>query len=906
MGNLFFAAPQLLLGLAALPALWWLLRSLPPPPKQIAFPAVQLIRRSETTVVQARPPWWLVLLRLLLAACLILAASAPTWLTSKTAGASGDLILVVDTGWESATALPEAARLSRTALANRVTTKARIAILGTAPPPGGWPATPQLTWLSPDMAQAALKSVSAQPWPADRDGFLKNYARLIAASRADILWLSNGIDPASANRFAATLGQKNITAARLSESGPLAFRNVASRPEGFAIDLISTPAPLARRVQLIARTTEGRIAGSTNAILAPGAASTALKLDIAATDRAKLSRLEIAGQNSAAATYLLDDSTARPLVGLHSGETIEERQPFRSGSFYIHRALETQADVREGTIAALLDIPVNMLILNDVGAMSADTRQKVSDWIDSGGMLLSFAGPRLAQTGTVFSPVVLRPASRTMGGALTWGKPVTLAPFPPTSPFHGITIDPKVSVARQVLAEPRSDIAAYGWAYLADNTPLITAKRQGAGVSILVHTSAGPDWTDLPLSGMFEQMLRRLLPLAGRSNSVGDRAAGPFILETAIAGDGTLGAPGFVSKPVPADTFAATASGPLISPGLYKSGNQVRALNLANINGPIGPRTELEPINRWPDGISQHQEQRRSFDLAPWLWTLALLALAADGMATLVLRRRLPTFSLKKFAPAKPAAALLFFSMIIFLHATGTVRAAAPPGALDVRIGYVTGALAAPVNAEQGLQALNEALITRTAIRPGPPTGIIPGRDPLGFYTIIYWPVPATAQPLDERAALAVARYLAVGGLLIIDTARAGATPAARARAANQMLSTLSLPRLEQLSEKHVLAKSFYLLARGPSQPYLSQLWVEADTTGDDGRISGVIIGSQDMAAALVDTSRDSLRREAALRIGINAIMYALTGTYKADQVHAESLLDLMRKDDTQIRRIEP
>jgi hypothetical protein len=901
MGNLFFASPWLLLGLTALPALWWLLRTLPPPPKQIAFPAIQLIRKSEASTVQSRPPWWLILLRLFLAACLILAASAPTWLKSKTADSSGDLIIVVDTGWESAHALSEAQGLVRTALDNRTTTNARIAILGTAPPPGGWPATPRITWLSADTARAALKSLSAQAWPADRDGFLKSYGSILTASSANILWLSNGIDPASANRFAAALNQKNvISAARLSETGPLAFRNIASRPDGFALDIISTPAAVSRTVQVIARTTEGRIAGSANAILSAGAPSTALKLEIAATDRAKLSRLEIAGQNSAAGTYLLDDSTARPLVGLHSGETIEERQPLRSGSFYIRRALETQADVREGNIATLLNIPVNILILNDVGAVSADTQKKISAWINNGGMLLSFAGPRLAETGSAFAPVALRPASRTMGGTLTWGKPVTLAAFPASSPFHGISIDPNVSVARQVLAEPMSDVASFTWAYLADNTPLITAKRQGAGLTILVHTSAGPDWTDLPLSGMFEQMLRRLLPLAGRSNSVGTRAAGPYILETAIAGDGTLGAPTFVSKPVPAENFSSIASGPQTSPGLYKSGDQVRALNLANINGPIGPRHELDPITNWPEGIAQHQEQRRSFDLAPLLWTLALLALAADGLATLAMRRRLPRFSLQKLATAKPALAILLYAM------TTPLIAAAPPGALDVRIGYVTGALAAPVNAQQGLLALNDALISRTAIRPGQPTGVIPGRDPLGFYTVIYWPVPANAQPLEERAALAVARYLEVGGLMIIDTASAGPTPAARAQAASRMLSSLSLPRLEQLSEKHVLAKSFYLLARGPSQAQLPQLWVEADTSGGDGRISGVIIGSQNLAAALVDTTIDSPRREAALRIGINAIMYALTGTYKADQVHAESLLDRLRNDDMQIRRIEP
>src|SRR5262249_2579119 len=66
---LAFAQPLVLLGLLALPALWWLLRLIPPRPRQIAFPPTRLLfdiaPREETP---ARTPWWLTALRLALAA----------------------------------------------------------------------------------------------------------------------------------------------------------------------------------------------------------------------------------------------------------------------------------------------------------------------------------------------------------------------------------------------------------------------------------------------------------------------------------------------------------------------------------------------------------------------------------------------------------------------------------------------------------------------------------------------------------------------------------------------------------------------------------------------------------------------------------------------------------------------
>ena len=43
LGSLAFASPWLLLGLAALPVLWWLLRVTPPAPRRVRFPALRLL-----------------------------------------------------------------------------------------------------------------------------------------------------------------------------------------------------------------------------------------------------------------------------------------------------------------------------------------------------------------------------------------------------------------------------------------------------------------------------------------------------------------------------------------------------------------------------------------------------------------------------------------------------------------------------------------------------------------------------------------------------------------------------------------------------------------------------------------------------------------------------------------------
>ena len=75
-----FAEPLVLIALVTLPALWLLLRLIPPRPRRIDFPPtrllLQLAPREETP---ARTPWWLTLLRLLLAGIVIIAAAGPLW-----------------------------------------------------------------------------------------------------------------------------------------------------------------------------------------------------------------------------------------------------------------------------------------------------------------------------------------------------------------------------------------------------------------------------------------------------------------------------------------------------------------------------------------------------------------------------------------------------------------------------------------------------------------------------------------------------------------------------------------------------------------------------------------------------------------------------------------------------------
>src|ERR1700745_318259 len=102
--SLGFTEPLVLTGLITLPALWWLLRLIPPRPRRLDFPPTRLLfaiaPREETP---ARTPWWLPLLRLGLAAMIIIAAAGPLLHPPLAATKTrAPLVILFDDGWTAA------------------------------------------------------------------------------------------------------------------------------------------------------------------------------------------------------------------------------------------------------------------------------------------------------------------------------------------------------------------------------------------------------------------------------------------------------------------------------------------------------------------------------------------------------------------------------------------------------------------------------------------------------------------------------------------------------------------------------------------------------------------------------------------------------------------------------------
>jgi hypothetical protein len=933
-----FAQPLVLLALLSLPVLWWLLRLIPPQPRRIEFPPTRLLfdiaPREETP---QRTPWWLTLLRLMLAALVIIAAAGPLWNPpAATSSSKAPLALLIDDGFPAAPTWDARMRMAEDLIARADADQRGVALIPLSEP------SRDVSFETPAAARVRLKQIKPKPYAVERADALPALGRFLAATpEVEFVWLTDGVDLGGGSDFVSALArlveQRPITVIE----GGLATAHALSGAENAAgaltVKVLRAAGSAAETGTVRALDLKGLPLGDTSFTFTEGARESEAELTLPVEIRNDIARLEIAGERSAGAVTLLDKRWRRRAIGVVTGSTVDTAQPLLASTFYLARALGPFADVRvadrgspANAVSQFIEQRLPMLVLADVGNV-AEARDQLTRWLEDGGVLVRFAGPRLAAADDDLVPVRLRRGGRILGGSLSWEQPQPLSAFPHESPFFGMTVPSDVTVSRQVLAEPDATLNERTWAALTDGTPLVTAQRRGKGLIVLFHVTADTRWSDLPLSGTFVEMLKRIVSFAG-SAAASDGAA-PQARDTRevlpptriLDGFGAFGPPPTSARAVPA-TFSARATFDH-PPGFYGPPEGLLAVNALAPNDRLAP-LDTSALNARRDTYrTSEPEDLRGPILLAALGLLALDALIifllAGGIGQLLRRRR----------PAATALviAILAAALVASPHAfaQGQTSAGASGAdeqalrsALETRLAYVlTGDAEVDRISKAGLQGLTLFLAQRTALEAGEPVGLDPARDELAFYPLIYWPIVPSAPKPSREALEHIDAYMKQGGTVLFDTRDAveapsgagGETRGPGMQALRAILSSLDIPELEPVRRDHVLTKTFYLLKDFPGRFSSGQLWVEALPNANDDEpssrparagdgVSSIIITSNDFAGAwamrqdgqamLPLVSAEPRQREFAFRAGVNIVMYTLTGNYKADQVHVPALLE--------------
>ncbi|MFD1984957.1 DUF4159 domain-containing protein [Mesorhizobium newzealandense] len=930
---LSFGAPMVLWGLLALPVIWWLLRLTPPKPQMEIFPPLKILARvlkREETPQQS--PWWLTLLRLLMAALIVAALAEPVFNPREKLPAEGAaLALVIDNDWASAAdwnkRVATAERLINDAGSNGVP----VIIAFTAEKPN--------SEIGPFDAAAALDRLRAakpRPIPTDRPAV---YARVVGVldslPGASVAVLADGLAAKGDEAAFNTLLSKNAARVVWASSDRLSLTGLTTadnQVDGFALTAIRAPGdPAPAQVTAGAFDDKGRRIADATLTFSPGETTATGTMAVPFELRNDFASIALDGERQAGAVRVLDESSKRRRVGLLSQAEADQAQPLLSPLYYIRRALQPFADLVEPSSADLadaipqiLDQKPAMIIMADIGTIPAQVRQRLVDWVDNGGTLVRFAGSRLAAAGNDddLLPVRLRTGERSLGGALSWTSPQPVTEFPKAGPFADLAPPTEVTVSRQVLAEPTPDIVERTWAALADGTPLVTGLKKGKGTLVLFHVTPEATWSNLPISGSFVEMLRRIVQLSrnqGAAIANAEAAATSLAPYRMISADGSLVPPTPDARPlVPGPALAVTFENP---PGLYGSETGVFAHNLLDAASTFAPLARPQitvPVTSIQYAFDESRNLKGAL-VAAALVLMLLDTLAVFWIGGLFTRRP------RRAGAVATTAAVLIVLGALFGHADLARADDAKPGdevAIEAisktRIAYVlTGVPGDDSISRAGLEGLTRFLVEKTALEPGAPAGIDIAKDELSFYPLIYWPIDPAA-PMPSQAAIArIDAYMQQGGTVLFDTRDqfangigADSTSPATERL-RDILGNLNVPPLEPVPSDHVLTKSFFILPEFPGRFSGSPLWVEAslDASNAENRpvrtgdgVSPIMITANDFAGAwavdengdplLPTVPADPMQRIYALRAGVNIMMYMLTGNYKSDQVHVPILLE--------------
>ena len=958
---LIFTAPWLLAGLATLPVIWWLLRATPPKPAQEPFPPLAILAKIARHDQEAsKSPWWLTALRLLLAALIIFAVAGPVWKPQPiTFTGAQPVVIMIDNGWSSAPQWAEFQNQAQWLIGNAEKNDAPVFLIATADPQSS-----ESGPFNAAQAKERLQAMEPRPVPVDRLAAAQRLNTALANHpESRIFYLNDGLATAQDKQAFAALDKAQSSAVQLimPEAQALyALQGAANQQNALVVNLLRPVRDnQAATVQVSAYDNQGRMLAQAPAGFAQGAATASAQIAVPVELRNDAALIRVDTMRHAAATWLLDVNNRRRRVGLLDAGNADKAHSLLSPLHYISSAMAPFADLISindrdlaQSVDSLLEKKPSVIILSDIGRLPEGATTKLLKWVDEGGTLLRFAGPRLAaaQSGDQNNkldpllPVQLRSGQRSFGGTLSWSTPQTIAPAPEDSPFRNIQLPDDVTVSRQVLAEPAPDLMQKSWLNLADGTPLITGENRGAGRVILFHIAPDIGWSNLPLSGGFVDLLRRITETSGAqiTEGTGEQTV-TLPAYRLLDAQGNLAGQPVAAQPLVIEKGKTPDSSVLNPPGLYGTEQAYKALNLMKSDTVLNPLTKPEmstAVTMVPATKAQ------TIQLQGPLFALAALLLALDGLLMLWIGgtfsrnglrnlKRQNTGTLKSllllFILSAAFAVMPFTAQpVLAQEQAATVKDDSKPDdqakidVLDVtHLAYViTGVKATDEVSRVGLTGLSQFVADKTSLEPGTAVGVDPEKDELAFYPMIYWPVDETAAFPSEKALQRIDAYMQQGGTVIFDTRDQlsagtgglnGTSPATQRL--RDMLDAMNIPPLAPIADNHVLSKTFFLMPDFPGRYRGSPLWGEApvDTQNAEDQpadrpvrngdgVSPILITANDLAGAWAmdenwqplypTVPNDPMQRIYALRGGVNMVMYVLTGNYKADQVHVPALLE--------------
>jgi hypothetical protein len=178
---------------------------------------------------------------------------------------------------------------------------------------------------------------------------------------------------------------------------------------------------------------------------------------------------------------------------------------FTSAALETLTTLALTADMRTSPLGDPPLTSYSFVVVTDIGVLDGSQAAALQDYVMNGGRALLAAGPRSA--GLVTLPITgqtLRTSAQ-MGG----NRSVAIGEVDATHPaLRGIEELRAANFSRYITVEPGGEDRVL--MSLADGTPLLLERALGAGRVLLITSSLGREWNDLPVQPAFVPLMAGL------------------------------------------------------------------------------------------------------------------------------------------------------------------------------------------------------------------------------------------------------------------------------------------------------------------------------------------------------------------------------------------------------------
>ena len=896
--SISFANPYAFWVLFSLPIIFWVIKSLPPSPASFNFSSLYLLRAIKTeSIVKNKCPIWLLIFRILLIMFLIIYFAKPFLNHNKVEQAKENYVVYANLGWSTAAQwnkykntikniMLESEKLNKNfSLVNNFDNQNKNII----------------KFKSINDLSSYLDKVTPNPWQSQRKNIINELSKINYNNKTRYFYIFSVFDFYSDENF-----DENILINIQKQFPDLEIINLID-----SIKVLEKPLVKKENINIIVKR-YGALPENTFVITATSFDEQILlkkeyqfkkneniiyineKFPISVINQIK--KIDILGERHAASTFYFDDFNKKKVIGILSDGKNYKENPLLSPVYYIKKALNKDNKIIINDLANLLLSNVDILIFPDAGTFEEEKSGILDSWINNGGLLIRFAGPKLASSSTRFITSENKIKKiRLLGGQLSWNNDLKIKEFSKDSIFKDLIIPKDVTIKKQLLLNFSEEKNINILASLKDDTPLVSLKEMGRGNILLFHFTANNTWSDIPITPLFEDFLSRACLLHQKKKN---SSLNQVTIKSYINGFGEIEDTNKIVQFRDSLSLRNSIPSKDIFPGIYENNQLSVALNLSgNLRLNHFENKSSKQI------ITTNDFSKNLKDISKVFLYLFLGFALLDILASIFIQNDVKFY---RFFKNK----IKVFSVFTFL-----ILSILPDDLIAndfINYTYLAYVKSIDKNKNEssfrGLQTLSKVLERRTSVLIKGVAGIDIEVDDVYHFPFIYWPMSNDFKNLSSKAKRKIKDYFNTGGVILFD---------GYLLLDKQPLNTYKLKKIVSyfkeitsnelvlINKNHTLSKSFYLLNNFPGRWNKKILLVDNSNMNVNDGVSNIILGFNDWASAwALDSNNYPLfpvvpggekQRELAYRVGINIVMYSLTGNYKNDQVHSKSILNRLK-----------